>query len=181
MKITDGSDDAGSTLLNHCNGCQHDLFEQALQKSEANLRTIFDTTATIYILLDTDFRIISYNPRAVDFATTELNQPIRISEYFLDYFPPERQQILLHYMKERLAGKNINYEVPYPQPGNSANWYHVRLFPITRGDNDVYGLMFAVSNVTEKKTAGKGTDHQESAGTKKYCTGRPESAGDRTK
>ena len=54
-------------------------------------------------------------------------------------------------MKERLRGQNINYEVPYPQHDNSANWYHVRLFPITRGDNDIYGLMFAVSNITEKK------------------------------
>ena len=151
MKITEESNDAGKTVLNHCSGCQHALFEQALRKSEANLRTIFDTTDTIYILLDTDFRIISYNPRAVDFARTELNHHIGVSEYFLDYFPPERQQILLHHMKDRLSGKNINYEVPYPQQGDSANWYHVRLFPITRGDNDIYGLMFAVSNITEKK------------------------------
>lgn len=159
MKTTEGSNDAGTTVLSHCNGCQHAIFEQAerkraeqaFQKSEANLRTIFDTTDTIYILLDTNFRIISYNPRAVDFASTELNHQIKINEYFLDYFPPERQQTLHQYMKDRLAGKKINYEVPYPQPGNSANWYHVRMFPITRGDNDIYGLMFAVSNITEKK------------------------------
>jgi PAS domain S-box-containing protein len=155
MKITEGSNNAGKPVQSHCNGCQYALFEQAteqaLRKSEANLRTIFDTTDTIYILLDTNFRIISYNPRAIDFAATELNHHIRISEYFLDYFPPERQQALLHYMRELLNGKKINYEVPYPQQGNSANWYHVRLFPITRGDNDIYGLMFAVSNITEKK------------------------------
>ncbi len=159
MKLTEGSSNAGRSVQSHCGECHHALFEQAerkraeqaLRNSEANLRTIFDTTDTIYILLDTDFRIISYNPRAVDFAKTELNHHIEISEYFLDYFPPERQQILLHHMKERLDGKNINYEVPYPQQGNSANWYHVRLFPITREDNDIYGLMFAVSNITEKK------------------------------
>ena len=152
MKITDGSGNSGKMAdLSHCNGCQHAMFEEALQKSEAHLRTIFDTTDTIYILLDTNFRIISYNPRAVDFAKTELNHRIKISEYFLDYFPPERQQILLHYMKELSGGKKINYEVPYPQQGNSANWYHVRMFPICRGDADIYGIMFAVSNITEKK------------------------------
>jgi PAS domain S-box-containing protein len=159
MKLTEGSNNTCKTVQGHCTECQHALFEQAerkraeqaLRKSDANLRTILDTTDTIYILLDTNFRIITYNPRAVDFARTELNHHIEISEYFLDYFPPERQQILLHHMKDRLGGKNINYEVPYPQQDNSANWYHVRLFPITRGDNEVYGLMFAVSNITEKK------------------------------
>ena len=67
--------------------------ERELQKSEANLRAIFDTTDTIYILLDTSFRIISYNQRAVDFAQNELNHRIGMSEYLLDYFPPEKQKM----------------------------------------------------------------------------------------
>ena len=41
--------------------------ERILQKSEANLHTIFDTTDTIYVLLDNQLRIISYNPRAFSF------------------------------------------------------------------------------------------------------------------
>jgi PAS domain S-box-containing protein len=125
--------------------------EQALQKSEANLRAILNTTDTIYIVLDTCFRIISYNPRAVDFARNELNRHIKSSEYFLDYFPPDKQQILRQYMEERLSGKNIKYEVSYPREDGPANWYHVRLFLISRGDTHVYGIMFAVSDITEKK------------------------------
>jgi PAS domain S-box-containing protein len=114
-------------------------------------RAILDATDTVYILVDTNFRIISYNQRAVEFARKELNQQIRIGEYFLDYFPPDKQRLLGQYMAERLDGKNINYEVSYPRPNGRSNWYHVRLFPISREDTDVYGIMFAVSNITEKK------------------------------
>jgi PAS domain S-box-containing protein len=63
--------------------------EQVLQKSEANLHTIFDTTDAIYVLMDHDLRIIAYNPRAIAFAKNELGHSIEISEYFLDY--PQRQ------------------------------------------------------------------------------------------
>jgi PAS domain S-box-containing protein len=125
--------------------------EEVLQKSEANLHTIFDTTDTIYVLMDHDLRIISYNPRAFDFAKYELGHGIEISEHFLDYFPPEKQPLLLFYMKEVLTGKNINYEVSYPQLNGSFHWYHVRMFPISKGDNNIYGLMLAVSDITEEK------------------------------
>lgn len=125
--------------------------EEVLQKSEANLHTIFDTTDTIYVLMDHDLRLIAYNPRAFLFAKNELGHSIEISEYFLDYFPAQKQPLLLFYMKEVIAGKNINYEVSYPQADGSFHWYDVRIFPISKGDNNIYGLMMAVSDITEKK------------------------------
>jgi PAS domain S-box-containing protein len=125
--------------------------EEALKRSEANLRTIFETTDTIYVLLDTEFRILSYNRRAVEFAGNELKRRIKTSEYFLDYFPPERQQVLLGYLKDSSRGKNRIYEVSYRQKDKTTNWYHVRMFSISSGNTDSYGIMFAVSDITEKK------------------------------
>lgn len=125
--------------------------ESTLQKSEANLETIFSNTDTIYVLLDKDFRIISYNPRARDFAVKELGHSIEMSEYFLDYFSIEKRSVLLDYMKKVVTGMHINYIVSYPQAGNLNTCYNVRLFPISNGDNKVYGVMMAVSDITEKK------------------------------
>ena len=124
--------------------------EDVLQKSEANLHTIFNTTDTIYVLMDQNFRIISYNKGAVAFAKKELGHNIKISEYFIDYFPLDKQHTLLCYLKEVLKGKHLKHEVCYPQPNNLFNWYHIKMFPISNGNNNVYGLMIAVSNITEK-------------------------------
>ncbi len=44
------------------------LVSEVLQKSEANLHTVFNTTDTIYVLIDHNLRVISYNPRARAFA-----------------------------------------------------------------------------------------------------------------
>jgi PAS domain S-box-containing protein len=118
---------------------------------DASLRAIFDTTDTIYVLLDTNFQILSYNVRAKYFAKNELHHSIRNSDYFLDYFPSDKRQILLNHMAAALRGENIKYEVPYSQPDNTSNWYHVRIFPISREDAHIEGIMFAVANITEKK------------------------------
>jgi PAS domain S-box-containing protein len=121
-----------------------------LQKSEANLHTIFDTTDTKYVLMDNDFRIISYNDRAYAFVKKELGHCMEVGGYLPEYFPLAEQPALLIAMREVLAGKRISYEVNYPQPEGSFNWYHLRLLPISKGDNNVYGLMMAVSSITEK-------------------------------
>ena len=124
--------------------------EDILKKSEANLHTIFNTTDTIYVLMDQELRIVSYNKGAVTFVKKELGHNIRISGFFIDYFPLDMQHTLLCYMKEVLTGKHLEYEVSYLQPGNLFNWYHIKMFPISNGDNNVYGLMIAVSDITEK-------------------------------
>lgn len=125
--------------------------ERVLLKSEANLHTIFDRTDTIYVLMDDNLRIISYNPRAVDFAKGELGHEIKNSEFFLHYFPPEKRPVLQSNMNAVLKGKNVNYDVSYNQPDGSVNGYHVRMFPISGADKNIYGMMMAVSSLTEKK------------------------------
>ena len=155
--------------------------EMILKKSEANLHTIFDTTDTIYVLLDNHLRVMSYNPRAHAFAINELKHCIEISEYFLDYFPEDKRPVLLNYMEQVLTGKHLNYEVSYPQPGNVFNWYHVRMFPISKGDNNIYGLMVAVSDITVKRKLEKELLAQKVEEQKKYYTGSSEWAGSRKK
>ena len=124
--------------------------EDALREQEANLETIFETTDTIYVLMDKDLRIISYNARAIDFTKKELGYDFKVSEFFLDYFPENKRADLMLKMKQALAGHSINYESSYRQPDGMENWYHSRIFPISRNDV-VYGLMMAVSDITEKK------------------------------
>ena len=125
--------------------------EEILRKSEANLHTIFNRTDTIYVLMDDNFHIISYNPQAFDFAKNELGKELKVSGYFIDYFPLEKRTTLLSDMNAVLKGKMVNYEVSYNQPDASINWYHVRMFPILGTDKNIHGMMMAVSNITEKR------------------------------
>jgi PAS domain S-box-containing protein len=125
--------------------------EEALQKSEANLHTIFDTTDTIYILLNNNFQVMSFNQQAFSFIKGELHQEFKLNTNLISYFPKGRQPELYERMKRVLTGEHINYESSYPQNDGSVNWYYVRMFPITNNEKKIFGMMVATSDITEKK------------------------------
>jgi signal transduction histidine kinase len=50
-------------------------------------------------------------------------------------------------------GKNISYEIDYSQPDGSVTWFYVRLFPLTKDKQEIFGLMVELSDITERKSA----------------------------
>lgn len=125
---------------------------EALRQSEANLHTIFDTTDTIYFLLDNQLNVISCNQQARDFTEKELHFDLEKNRSdFMRSFTPDRQPFLAEWMQKALPGDHVVYELNYPQPNHTQHWYYVRMFPISGKDEKVFGLMLALSDITEKK------------------------------
>jgi two-component system, sporulation sensor kinase E len=127
--------------------------ERTLQKSEANLKTIMDTTDTAYALLDKKLNVIAFNQMAVRFVNSQYNHVPVKGDQLADYFPKERLPQFISYADEVLKGKNVSYEINYPQSNGSVFWFYVRLFPITNDKKEIFGLMLALSDVTERKNA----------------------------
>ncbi len=127
--------------------------EEKLQKSEANLKAIMDTTDTAYALLDKKLKIIAYNQMAIKFVNSRYNHTPANGDQLTDFLPEDRFPQFVKNADEVLKGKHINYEINYPQPGGSELWYYVKLFPITNDKQEIFGLMIAVSDITERKNA----------------------------
>ncbi|MFT3912031.1 MAG: PAS domain S-box protein [Ferruginibacter sp.] len=124
---------------------------EALKKSEANLHTIFDSTDTIYVLLDKKYRVLSFNKPAAEFAKREMKRVIRLNALITNYMPAERRPLFIKNMKKALAGEHIDYEVMYPQEDGSSRWYDTRILSVEGGNNEIFGLIVAVLDITEKK------------------------------
>lgn len=127
--------------------------DELLKKSEANLKTIMDTTDTAYALLDKDLHVMAFNQMAVKFVNKQFHHIPEKGNNLIDYFPIERLSQFTSYAAEVLKGNNISYEANYPQADGSVLWYYVRLFPITNKKNEIFGLMLALSDITERKGA----------------------------
>jgi len=127
--------------------------EAILIRSEANLKTIMDTTDSAYVLLDKKLRTIAYNHMAVKLGLSQYNHVPTKGEKLTDFLPKERLEQFIKNADEVLTGKNISYELNYPQADGSVLWYFVRLFPITNDKKEIFGLMIALSNITERKNA----------------------------
>lgn len=132
--------------------------ELKLLESEANLKAIFETTDTGYILVNGQLKVVAFNKVASDISaqnffnadkTPEVDTPI------LDYFPEDRREILKNTMFMVLNGKRIEYEISFPQPNGSINWYFVRLYPIQTENNTKLGLVMTLSDISRQKLSEK--------------------------
>lgn len=138
-----------------CYGIIHDVTErlkaQELQRqSEANLRTLMENADAAYISLDKNFNIVSFNKLANDYATTDLGATLIEGTYGPDYFPEDRQSIIIKMYTDALRGINSNYEVGYPS-GNPTNWYECSIYGIHNDDDNYTGIIQSLRNINERK------------------------------
>jgi PAS domain S-box-containing protein len=148
--IIDGTPSIIGTMLDVT---ERSRAEEVLKRSEANLKTIMDTTDTAYALLDKDLNVIAFNQMTMKFVKSQMEELPANAGKLSDYFPEEKFPEFITYAEEVLKGKNISYEVNYQQADGVACWYYTRLFPITNEKKEILGLMLALSDVTERKNA----------------------------
>jgi len=126
--------------------------EEDKEKSEANLRSIFDNSDTGYILMDNNLSIISFNKPAQKFSQEDLNKTLIEDSNAIDYFSIERQAFMKKKCHEALAGKSIMHEVKYLQADKTLRWYFMRFYPVHNFEKKIFGVVIALNDVTERKT-----------------------------
>ncbi len=128
------------------------LAEEALLKSETNLRTIFENSDTGYVLLNAQLTILSFNEPASQWIFSEGGLPLREGIDFLSCQSVQRKGLVNEMMKEVLSGGYIEYEVHIPEV-DPFKWYFVHLRSIKNEVGKVFGVCINVSNITELKKA----------------------------
>ncbi len=115
-----------------------------LERSEANLRSIFDNSEILYLLLDTDYNVLALNLYMQDIyykvAGKKLAPGVNLPELLL---PENRAKALEVYDKVKSEKQTIIYETKYLL-GDQAKYFMVNVVPILANSN-VIGL--CVSNL----------------------------------
>ena len=148
-------DDGGRILL--VNGITRDVTEninagELLQKSEANLRAIFENADTGYALLDYAYNIISFNQPINNFALDELGKELSEGTNAIEYFSVEAQDKVRELLDSAIKGIPVNYEIPYPREDGSNKWYYVGFHPVYSHDKSVLGVIISQTDITTRKT-----------------------------
>jgi PAS domain S-box-containing protein len=136
----------------------HDISERRsaqaeLEKSEANLHTIFDNSDTGFILMDKNLQIVSFNKPAEKFSEEDLFKTLLTGKDAIEYFSKERQAFMRKKLKDALNGKPMNNEIRYPQVDGTERWYYMRFYPVYNQEKKVFGVVMALNDVTERKTS----------------------------
>lgn len=127
--------------------------EEALKKSEANLRTIFDNTTTVYILVDTDFKIVSFNKGAFDGLSKDLGKTLEAGKEMIDFIAEDKKQMTLEMYKRVFEGEQFKLEEFYTLKDGTTLWYDMQLLPVRMENNKVLNMIVYLSDITKRKNA----------------------------
>jgi len=151
----------GSTTVYHgapalmgtmVNVSERKAVHEELIKSEANLRSIFDTTDVSYLLLDTKYNIIALNQQMRDIYNDNVGITLKEGDDLIGVIVPERREKTREiYDNVLLTKKPSGYEAAFTNNGVNKH-FAASVFPIMVEDN-VIGICISTIDVTTTKNA----------------------------
>lgn len=126
------------------------LNQDALAKSEANLRSIFDNTDTGFMLMDNEGFVVAVNDRFTSGYAEESGISISVGDNFLKKLLPDRRDKVLEIVKKAMIERrNISYETQYSNGGNT-NYYRIDVVPVLT-ENIAIGVCLSANDITAIK------------------------------
>ena len=129
------------------------IVNTALNKSEANLRTVFDNTTTVYILVDSDLKIVSFNKGGLDGLSKELGKTLQIGKNVLDFIDDDKKQRTAEMYRRVFDGEQFKLEEHYTPKGKETIWYDMQLLPVYKEEGKVLNMIIYLSDITQRKIA----------------------------
>jgi len=126
---------------------------EALKKSEANLRTVFDSTDTAYILIGASLDILSFNALAQKYSEDNNGISLEVNRSIVDYFPSGRWPLVKQMLDKVAEGEPANYEINITSDQEQSKWYNIRWLNVKNSEGKNWGFVLANKDITEAKYA----------------------------
>lgn len=127
--------------------------EKMRMRNEAKLQTIFNNTKIAYVLIDRQYRALSFNTLAKERYQRELNITLEENFPMYPYLVKQRDAATGENFKSVFEGRKVHYEIGFEQKTGGKCWYHVDMFPVRSEDSSTIGLIIASEDITARKLA----------------------------
>ncbi|NTS41621.1 PAS domain S-box protein [Flavisolibacter sp. BT320] len=126
--------------------------QERVMQSEANLRAVVNNTDVAFFLLDTTYKIVSFNENASALSLRIHNRPMQAGTQYLDYIADNRKHLVLAAV-ERVANREIlQYQVCYPHFHTGEKiWVQVSMYPVTDEQQQLIGMNISMTDISESK------------------------------
>jgi PAS domain S-box-containing protein len=132
---------------------QRKMDEDALKKSEANLRTIVENTDTAYVLFTTEMVILSFNALAEKYTKQLRGKELMVNHLVQEYFTDERWVFISEKLKQAASGEDVHYELSDTKGDGSLQWVNVGWLNVKDSEGKNWGFILTIKDITEAKTA----------------------------
>lgn len=124
--------------------------EEALTKSEANLKAIFENTSDGIILTDIDGSVKLFNSHIKDFHLMHSGREIVTGNNILDFVHESRQQNYRDQISKVMTGITVRYDHSYEMEKDKIQWFSFTLNPVYNQDK-IEGVCITAIDITERK------------------------------
>jgi PAS domain S-box-containing protein len=126
------------------------LVEAAIERSEANLRAVLDSTNQAFILIDAHFIVRMVNRAASEYVKRYTDQDIYAGANILDLMPtPAMREAFITHYERALAGEVIDLETPILFRGEE-HYFELHYTPVLTEQGKPLGVCFVANNVTKR-------------------------------
>lgn len=125
--------------------------EVALQRSEANLRAIFDNASQLMMLVDDTSKIVAMNRAAIDLSKQLWGSIPKEGDSIYDYIPLARQYDASDHFDQVLNGKSIEHEVNVTLENGEVHYVAYRYVPVLTDEGNIIGVCITGENITSLK------------------------------
>jgi two-component system cell cycle sensor histidine kinase/response regulator CckA len=122
--------------------------EEALRRSEANLRAIFNNSLQAFVLIDPDGTIQALNSTAVEWSTRLLGRPLHEGARVADFVPEAADAF-----RAALAGEVRNVERCLEDTDGSELWFETTHAPVVDETGTVIGVCLNARDISTRKRA----------------------------
>jgi PAS domain S-box-containing protein len=122
--------------------------EEALRRSEANLRAIFNTSLQAFVLVDRDGTIQALNPTAEEWAARILGRRLGEGDRLHDFIPDAVESF-----RAALGGEARSVERHIRERDGLERWYETTHAPVVDERGTVIGVCLNARDVSERKQA----------------------------
>jgi PAS domain S-box-containing protein len=127
--------------------------EDALRRSEANMRAILDNSALSYVLLDTNQRVIAFNRVAQLSTQTLFGRDIQPGDSFTDYLAEWNREDFYRNFAIAVHGEIASSKQQFVTTQGLTHYFDFRYFPAVAPDGQVLGVCLSSQDVTERHQA----------------------------
>lgn len=142
--------------VTHVTICSTDITERKAQEvqlaeSEANLRSIVNSTLDGFLLLNSDCEIIAVNDSYREMMTGILGN-FRVGRSIFELLPEERHTVFQEYLDRVREGHTVKYHASR-QKDSLRKWFDVTMTPVQTDKEEFLGYCITTHDITAEKQA----------------------------
>lgn len=126
------------------------LAEKRLFKNKANLKAMFDSSQSLYHLIDVNYKIISFNKLVKNYYLESYQLELEEGLDILRYMPSDKLQVFEKNVQKALKGKKVIIEDWFHIEANSSYWAEFQFLPVYDEKNEIIGVAYIILDINEK-------------------------------